>query len=399
MQFWLHMVVREYWREYIEQAWRQRPIVWLAGIRRAGKTVLARSLPQVRYFDCELPRTRRLMEDPEGFLDDLGPGDVILDEIHRLPNPSELLKITADHYPGIRILATGSSTLGASARFSDTLAGRKRDVWLTPMNLADMRNAKQTDIPHRLLRGGLPPFLLAASFPAADFQEWIDAFWARDIQELFRLERRSSFQKLMELLFVQSGAMFEANRFSAPCEVSRTTIATYLKALEATFVMHVIRPFNTHRSTEIVSAPKVYGFDTGFVAFYRGWQDLRAEDLGVLWEHFVLNEIMSLMQSREIFYWRDKAGHEVDFVLATRRHSPVAIECKWSASSFDPAGLKAFRRAYPQGENVVIAHDVTSAYSRVFGEISVRFQPLSAAAQVIAGTVGRSHRSTGITIA
>ena len=62
-----------------------------------------------------------------------------------------------------------------------------------------------------------------------------------------------------------------------------------------------------------------YGFDTGFVAWSRGWTELRPEELGQLWEHFVLNEIMATRQTREIFYWRDKRGHEVDFVLAPRK--------------------------------------------------------------------------------
>jgi len=103
-------------------------------------------------------------------------------------NPSELLKIAADHFPDIRILATGSSTLGASAKFRDTLAGRKRNLWLTPMVLADLTAFEHQDLRHRLLRGGLPPFFLAESLPERDFQEWMDAYWAKDIQELFRLE-------------------------------------------------------------------------------------------------------------------------------------------------------------------------------------------------------------------
>jgi len=55
----------------------------------------------------------------------------VLDEIHRLPNPSEMLKIAADHYPRTRVIATGSSTMGASTKFRETLAGRTRDLWLT----------------------------------------------------------------------------------------------------------------------------------------------------------------------------------------------------------------------------------------------------------------------------
>lgn len=370
------MVKRRFWQKLLEQHWLERSVVWLAGVRRVGKTVLCQSLPDCEYFDCELPRTRRMMEDPQSFLDGLGRRRIVLDEIHRLPNPSELLKIAADHYPNIRVLATGSSTLGASAKFKDTLAGRKRNVWLTPMCLEDLKDAQHTDLHHRFLRGGLPPFFLAERFPERDIQEWMDAYWAKDIQELFRLERRSSFQKFTELLLTQSGGLFEATRFTAPCEVSRTTISTYLNVLEATFVAHVIRPFSTHRPTEIVSAPKVYGFDTGFIAYYRGWQDLRREDLGVLWEHFVLNEMMARRQSRDILYWRDKRGHEIDFVLTGRRKKPLAIECKWSSADFDATNLHAFRRQYAEGDNYVLAQDVERPFSRSFGEITVRFENL-----------------------
>jgi predicted AAA+ superfamily ATPase len=377
------MIQRRFWQKLVEQTWRERTIVWLAGVRRVGKTVLCQSLPDVEYFDCELPRVRRMMEDPEAFLDGLERHRIVLDEIHRLPNPSELLKIAADHYPKVRVLATGSSTLGASAKFKDTLAGRKRNIWLTPMCAEDLADAKRPDLRHRFLRGGLPPFFLAKTFPERDFQEWMDAYWAKDVQELFRLERRSSFQKFAELVMAQSGGLFEATRFTTPCEVSRTTIGNYLKVLEATFVAHVVRPFNTHRASEIISAPKVYGFDTGFVCYYRGWQQLRQEDLGVLWEHFVLNEITARRQSLELLYWRDKRGHEVDFILAGRRNRPLALECKWSASDFDAANLHAFRRQYPQGENAVIAQDVDRPFTRNYGDIAVRFESLHALANMV----------------
>ena len=57
------------------------------------------------------------MEDPQAFLDGLRGQRIVLDEIHRLGNPSEILKIAADHYEDIKVIATGSSTLGASVRF------------------------------------------------------------------------------------------------------------------------------------------------------------------------------------------------------------------------------------------------------------------------------------------
>jgi predicted AAA+ superfamily ATPase len=217
------MVRRQFWVQRIELAWRERSVIWLSGVRRVGKTFLCQSLPRAAYFDCELPRVRRELQDEEAFLEGHAGKRVILDEIHRLQRPTQLLKIAADHYQDTHVLATGSSTLAATTKFRDTLAGRKVDIWLTPMITKDLTDFQQPDIAHRFLRGGLPPFFLASSFPERDFQEWMDAFWAKDIQELFRLERRSSFLRFIELLLTSSGGIFEATKYARPCEVSRTT--------------------------------------------------------------------------------------------------------------------------------------------------------------------------------
>ncbi len=397
MKVCLHMVRRTFWVKLIEQAWAIRSILWLSGVRRVGKTVLSQSLGGVEYFDCELPSARRLMQDPESFLRKLDGHRVVLDEIHRLPNPSQLLKIAADHYPRVRVLATGSSTLGASRKFRDTLTGRKRDLWLTPMCQPDLADAGSIDMERRCARGGMPPFLLPDHFEERDFQEWMDAYWAKDIQELFRLERRDSFQRFTELVLAQSGGIFEATRYAAPCEVSRPTIANYLRVLEATFVAHVIRPFTRRRATEIVSAPKVYGLDSGFVAYYKGWRELRPEDFGVLWEHVVLNEIHAQTQKRRVLYWRSKSGHEIDFVLVAQGGHPIAIECKWAVDSFEPRNLHAFRHQYPEGENLVVAGDVTTPFSRKYGAVMVRYENLASFAEALERFDGRGSSQWGLT--
>ncbi len=362
---------RKCWQKKIAESLGRRSVLWLSGVRRAGKTLLCQSLTDAEYFDCELPSTRRMTDDPEAFLKGLPDRLIILDEIHRLANPSELLKIAADHYPALRIIATGSSTLGASAKFRDTLAGRKVDLWLTPMIAADGVEFDNSDLGRRMLHGGLPPFFLDNHPTEADYQEWIDGYWAKDILELFRLERRHSFQRLLELLLVNSGGIFEATKYARPCEVSRPTIANYLAVLEATFVAHVVRPFSSYKPTEIVAAPKVYGFDTGFVCCFKGWNTLRPDDMGVLWEHLVLNELHGCLQNREINYWRDKRGNEVDFVIPRRRGGPVAIECKWRAERFDPGPLKLFRKAYPEGVSFLVAQDITRPYTKQFGDYEV----------------------------
>ena len=351
-------------------------MVWLRGVRRVGKTTLAQSLDRVRYFDCELPGTRRRIENPESFLKHNRGARIILDEVHRLPDPSEVLKVAADHFPDTRILATGSSTLGASSRFRDTLAGRKADVFLPPMIFRDLIAFGRPDLDHRMLRGGLPPFFMHPTLPERDFQEWMDAYWAKDIMELFRLEKRAAFQRLFELMLVQSGEIFDASRLARDCGVSRTTIANYLAVLEATSVAHVVRPYSTGGSAEIVAAPRVFGFDTGFVCYHRGWNELRSDDVGILLEHLFLNEVHAHGGSIGVHYWRDKAHHEVDFVLIRRGGDPIAVECKKSERAFDATGLAAFRRRHPQGANWLVVPEGSDVWTRSIRGLDVEVIPL-----------------------
>lgn len=374
------LIQRPFWQKIINEFWEQKSIIWLMGIRRVGKTSLCLNLPDVIYYDCESPRVRQLIKDPEEFLDNQRGKKIALDEVHRLDNPSEILKLAADHYPDIKIIATGSSTLGASKKFKDTLTGRKREIWLTPMLLQEMAIFGNSDLNHRFLFGGLPFFFEKKQLPEIDFKEWIDAYWAKDIQDIFSIGKRESFQKFSELLLANSGGMFEVGKFTTPCEVSRPTIANYLSVLQETFVVHVIRPYSTHRPTEIVKAPKVYGFDTGFVCYSKGISELRPEDLGLLWEHCVLNEMHGQLQTRAINYWRDKHGREIDFVFYNRaKNSIAAIECKLSSSPEDlvstPIGknFKAFRELYPGSDNFIVSRSVPIPFTRKYHDLTISF--------------------------
>jgi len=374
------LVKRNFWRTLIQNAWSERNVIWLMGIRRVGKTSLCQSIENIEYFDCESPRTRDLFSDPEGFLEGQQNKYIALDEIHRLDNPSELLKLAADHYPRVKIIATGSSTLGASAKFKDTLTGRKIELWLPPMLFQDLELFGNTDLRHRFLFGGLPSFFVTQQLPERYFQEWIDAYWAKDIQDIFSVGKRAAFQKFTELLLANSGGLFEATRYTAPCEVSRPTIANYLEVLEATFVVHVVRPFSTHKPSEIVMAPKVYGFDTGFVCYAKGRAELRAEDLGFMWEHCILNEMHGHLQTRAINYWRDKNGREIDFVLRNKKDASItAIECKFLTQQDDSTlaalakNFIAFRNLYPEGENFIVASNISAPIKRRYADISISF--------------------------
>lgn len=367
------MITRPFWQERIEAAWREVPIAWLAGVRRAGKTVLAESFGPDRmlYLNCDLPSVGEMLRDPQLFFRDCSKPVVVFDEIHNLADPARVLKIGADAFPAMRILATGSSTLAAGRKFSDTLAGRKRQVHLTPVLWDELPSFGAT-LQQRLLHGGLPSALLATAKQPGFYREWLDSFFARDIQRLFGFRDMNRFNALLEYMLRQSGGQFEATKTASALGITRPTVDSHWRALEITHAVTVVRPFHGGGQKEIVRRPKIYGFDTGFVSFVRGWEPLRPDDCGTLWEHLVLEQLQARFPDSPPHYWRDKAGREVDFVLAHRRDQVDAIECKWNPDAFDATSLKTFRSHYPHGRNFLVTPAGDPPYTKRFGELEVR---------------------------
>ena len=366
------MIDRPLWRERIQAAWRQAPIVWLAGPRRVGKTMLARQLPQARFLNCDLPSVSERLADPESFYRSVAEPVVVFDEVHQLADPSRLLKIGADAFPRLKLLATGSSTLAATRKFRDSLTGRKRVVNLVPVLYRELPAFGVHDLRVRLWRGGLPSVLLGQHEPAEFFGEWIDSYYARDVQELFAVGKRAGFLRVFELLLRQSGGLLDVSRIAAESEISRPTVTHWLEVFQVTQTLHVVRPYAAGGRREIVAQPKVFGFDTGLVCHVRGWEELRNDDCGPLWEHLVLDTFIAAGEAA-IHYWRDKQHREVDFVLPRGRRGVDAVECKWNPKSFEPRGLLAFRERYPQGRNFVLCPTEGEPYEKTVAGLEVRF--------------------------
>ena len=367
------MISRPFWQQRIEQSWAEAPIVWLCGVRRCGKTTLAESLggEHVLYVNCDLPSVEDMVRDPQVFYRGCAKPVVVFDEIHQLRDPAQLLKIGADGFPRLKILATGSSTLAASKKFRDTLTGRKRVVHLTPV-LWDELPAFGMTLPQRLFHGGLPPALLAPAKLPAFYREWMDSFFARDIQRLFGFRDMNRFNALLEYLLRQSGGQFEVTKTASALGITRPTVESHLSALEITHAVTLVRPFHGGGQNEIVKQPKVYAFDTGFVSYARGWDPLRTDDCGILWEHLVLEHLQARFPDTPVRYWRDKAGREVDFVLALRRDEVDAIECKWDPGAFDSSALQLFRSYYPKGRNFLVTPSGDPGYDKRYGNLQVR---------------------------
>ncbi len=370
---------RPFWVGQIKQAWERRSIVWLSGVRRVGKTTLAKMFEDAIYLNCDLPSVTRMLSDPESYYDSLDKNVVvILDEVHRVEDSSLLLKIAADEYPEIRILATGSSTFAATQKFRDTLTGRKVMIYLPPVlwrECTDVFGIK--DLDHRLLCGGLPEPLLAITKDEAFFSEWMDSFYARDIQEIFSIRNRVGFMKLLRLLLHQSGGLMDYTNLAKLSDLSRPTVKAHVEAMEIAHAVFLLPPYHGRGRREIIQRPKCYGFDTGIVTFINGWDSIRETDRGLLWEHLVLDTLRAHFHTSNLHYWRDKSGREIDFVLEAPGGEVHSIECKITPDQFNSKSLSMFRALYPAGENFVVSPALKVPYKAKYDKLRVNFCSLN----------------------
>lgn len=151
-----------------------------------------------------------------------------------------------------------------------------------------------------------------------------------------------------------SGGQVDYTRLSRSTELSRPTVKSYVEALQVAHAIHLLRPFRGGSAGEIVSRPKCYAFDTGFVTFERGWTRIREDDRGILWEHLVLDSLRFRHPDEDIFYWRDKSGREVDFVVRRTEGRLDTYECRIDPDEVNPAPVVAFRRRYPLGRDHIV---------------------------------------------
>jgi len=61
------MILRPFWLSQLEKAWKKRPLIWLSGARRSGKTTLCKMVTDAVYLNYDMRSVSRQLENPEYF--------------------------------------------------------------------------------------------------------------------------------------------------------------------------------------------------------------------------------------------------------------------------------------------------------------------------------------------
>ena len=213
----------------------------------------------------------------------------------------------------------------------------------------------------RALRIGLLPLVMGA----ADAADVLDAYANLYLDEEVRAEGLTrnigAFTRFLEAVSFSHGAQFNISSVARECEVERKFAAGYVGILENLLLAFRLPVFRKRAKRATVTHEKIYLFDAGVFRSLRpkGPPDRPEEIDGQALEGLVAQHLRAWAaysrQDTDLFYWRTRAGTEVDFVVYGE-FGLQAFEVKnhGKVHSTDLRALRAFHDDYPEAETAVL---------------------------------------------
>lgn len=358
-------------------------IIVLHGARQVGKThillwlenYLKEKNEDVYYLDLEDSRYKRMIDlGVDEFINHLreeghAPSEgkkifVFIDEIQYLENPSEFLKLMADHQKNIKLIVSGSSSFEIKSKFKDSLVGRTINFEIFNLSFEEylmFRNyhyepsVKTTEKKRAELKSIYKEFVLFGGYPKVALineielkekrlQQIIDTYLKKDIKELANIDNIESFNKLLEILASQSGQLINIKELSGICKLSAPTIEKYLFILEQTYVIKLVRPYNKNIRSELSKTPKVFFYDSGLMQLL--WlKGLQKEIIGNVFETSIFSELVKKFGRENIYYWRTKDKKEIDFIIKDK-NIIIPVEVKINFNKANLSAINYFMENY-----------------------------------------------------
>lgn len=369
-------------------------IIAIAGPRQCGKTTMLKKiyaeLENAHFISFEDRAALNLFnKDIKGFiaLHAANYNYLFIDEFQYAKNGGKKLKYIFDNHK-IKILISGSSSVDLSVNAVKYLVGRIFIFGLYPLDFEEFLSFKDPNLKeiyarsaqhflssdfksvsepiHDSFKKHFCEFAVFGGYPrvavSADEEEKkevlkniYNTFFLREVKDILGLIDDYHLEKLIKGLALQAGNMAEYKELGRLSEFSYPTLKRYLNFLEKTFICRRLRPYFKNKRTEIVKNPKMFFLDCGLrnqaVNDFRPLEE--RPDFGQLLENAVFCQLEK--RGYDFNYWRDKAQHEMDFVLNLEGGKIAALEIKSKAKNTPGASATAFQKAYPEAQ-IILAH-------------------------------------------
>ena len=345
----------------------------ILGPRQVGKTFIMRELEKYAkahgsrtiYYNLELPfdLVEFNKDERELFLMLTSKVDVVfIDEFHYLRNASKLFKAIYDSGKKVKLIVSGSSSIEIHKHLKESLAGRRLVTKLMPLSFKEylQQGADVTRLfDEYVIYGGLPGLIQLDAYEEKIrlLNEILETYIQKDIKALIREENIRAFNTLLYLIAEHQGSVISVPKLANSVGLTARTVEKHISILENTYVLYPVHSYARNIGNELKKSRKLYFYDLGMRnTLLKDFSPVNErEDAGIINESFILLQLLArLKPNMEIKFWRNKTGHEIDFVLLENR-KPFLIEVKTTLNSPDvPPAMKIFIKNYPDTRGAVV---------------------------------------------
>lgn len=360
-----------YYKRTLSNRWleisAQFPVLLLTGPRQVGKTTFLKHISEKErsYVTLDDPDMRLLAkEDPVMFFRRYQQ-PLLIDEIQYAPNLMQYIKMQVDSRKRAGMFwLTGSQQFQMMKGISETLAGRVAIINMLGFS-ENERYQKNLDAPAFLPKPEILERLPAktryleskniyddiwqGSFPAlvaGEIKDWgvfyssyLRTYLERDVHDLARVGDEGAFLTFLRACAARTAQILNLAELARDTDISINTAKNWLSILQASFQVFLLQPYHSNLTKRLVKRPKLYFMDTGLCSYLTEWTTSKALSAGAMsgaiLETYVLTEILKSWwhqgKAPSIYYYRDKDGVEIDFLL-TQNQKFYPLEVKKSAS-------------------------------------------------------------------
>jgi len=286
---------------------------------------------------------------------------LIIDEIQKIPNWSEIIKKLWDQDKvqkrTTKCVLLGSSSLSLNKGLKESLTGRFETIQLYHWNFYDTVRLKKMSLENFLLYGGYPGSYRFIQ----DLKRWseymsgsiVETVIGKDILTQVHVRSPALFRQAFYLLASHPAQVVSYNKLLGQLQDKGNIdlIKYYTELYEAAFLFKFIHKFSNNELRKNISSPKIIPMAPALSSFFK-LQSLSNEDHGRIFEACVGAELIKA--GLEVFYWADNI-YEVDFVIRYKKHI-IAIEVK-SGRNKKSASLEKFREKYPDSKIIFITKE------------------------------------------
>ena len=376
-------MVKRWQYEQLKHKLAYRRGVHLTGVRQSGKSTLAEmlELPNSRHYTFDDNSIRMVAaHDPHGFVKHALNETVVIDEVQKVPELLDAIKMVVDHDNARgQYLLTGSSNLLFAKKIKDSLAGRLGKIRLRPFSFGEIRgNAPDflarafmgefthayEDIDKRgiislAMTGGYPePMAFSVQERREWSREYVDDILGKDVQDVTEVRKVEILKEMTLWLVAHSSQFFSIDELASRVAISKETVQNYLGALKALYLFDRVPAWSKNDYPLLGKRAKWIVGDTGLMASLLNWD---AEGVyldegrnGKFIESWVYQQLAAIAEASgeyEISHYRDNNKREIDFIVERGDGATLGIEVKaGSVGKGDFNHLKWFSSNLAKGD-------------------------------------------------